>query len=125
MRSKAVRGHVAGGKVYGYRNVRLADHVMREILEPEAEVIRRIFREIADGRGYARIADGLNADKIPSPRRGWSMTGVREMVYRDLYRGRVVYGKTRWQDRGGTKVKVRTSEADWLVRDDASLRDRA
>jgi DNA invertase Pin-like site-specific DNA recombinase len=44
MRSRALRGHVAGGKVYGYRNVRLADHVPREILEPEAEIIRRIFR---------------------------------------------------------------------------------
>ena len=50
------------------------------------------------------------------------MTGVREMVYRDLYRGRIVYGKTRWHDRGGTKVKVRVPEAEWLTVEAPHLR---
>jgi DNA invertase Pin-like site-specific DNA recombinase len=87
MRSRAERGHVAGGKVYGYRNVR-TEHVAREIVEAEAEVIRRIFREIAAGRGYARVAQGLNADAVPAPQgRRWAMTCVREMVFRPLYRG--------------------------------------
>jgi len=43
------------------------------------------------------------------------MTGVREMVCRDLYRGRIVYGKTRWIDKGGTKVKQDRPEAEWLT----------
>jgi site-specific DNA recombinase len=123
MRSKAARGHVAGGIVFGYRNVRDADHVDRAIVDDQAAVIRRIFQEIAEGRGYAKIAQGLNADAIPCPRgRRWAMTCVREMVFRDLYRGRIVYGRTRWQDRGGTKVKVRVPESEWLTVDAAHLR---
>jgi DNA invertase Pin-like site-specific DNA recombinase len=123
MRSKAARGHVAGGIVFGYRNVRGADHVDRAIIDDQAAVIRRIFQEIAAGRGYAKVAQGLNADAIPCPRgRRWAMTCVREMVFRDLYRGRIVYGRTRWQDRGGTKVKVRVPEAEWLTVDAPHLR---
>src|SRR5262245_30352381 len=100
MQRKASRGHVAGGKVYGYRNIRTADHVEREIVAEEAAILRRVFEEVAQSRGFARIAQGLNADRIPSPRRGrgWAMTGVREIIFRDLYRGRVVYGRTRWVD---------------------------
>src|SRR6266849_6123432 len=47
MQRKAARGHVAGGKVYGYRNVRCADHVERRIDPDEAALIRRIFADIA------------------------------------------------------------------------------
>jgi len=76
---------VAGGKVYGYVNVRGADHVEREIVPTEAAVIRRIFEEIAAGRGYAKVAEGLNRAAVPCPRgRRWAMTCVREMVLRDL-----------------------------------------
>jgi site-specific DNA recombinase len=123
MRSKTARGHVAGGIVFGYRNVRGADHVDRAIIDDQAAVIRRIFQEIAAGRGYAKVAQGLNADAIPCPRgRRWAMTCVREMVFRDLYRGRIVYGPTRWQDRGGTKVKVRVPESEWLTVEAPHLR---
>lgn len=123
MRSKASRGHVAGGKVYGYRSVRAVDHVGREIVETEAAVIRRIFHEVASGAGYAKVAQRLNHDAIPGPRqRRWAMTCVREMIHRPLYRGRIVYGKTQWVDQGGTRVKQRRPESEWLVLDAAPLR---
>jgi site-specific DNA recombinase len=112
MHRKAARGHVAGGTVYGYRNVRLAHHVERGI-----------FEAVAGGRGFARVAQALNADGIPGPRRRtWAMTGVRAIVFRDLYRGRMVYGRTRWVDRGGTKVKVDVAEGEWLTVDAPALR---
>jgi site-specific DNA recombinase len=123
MQRKASRGHVAGGKVYGYRNERRGDHVERVIVEPEAAIVRRIFQEIADGRGFARIAQGLNRDGIPAPRRKWAMTGVREMVFRDLYRGQIVYGKTRRIDKGGsTKKRHDRPAAEWLTLDAPDLR---
>lgn len=43
------------------------------------------------------------------------MTGVRAIVFRELYRGRIVWGKTRWVDKGGTKVKVDSPESEWLT----------
>jgi DNA invertase Pin-like site-specific DNA recombinase len=101
---KARRGHVAGGKVYGYRNVEVLaggvrDHVRREIAPEEAAIIRRIYERAAAGHGYSRTAKALNADGVASPAcgRGWATGGVREILFRELYRGRVVYGKTRWR----------------------------
>jgi site-specific DNA recombinase len=121
-RARAGKGYAAGGVVFGYRNVRVTSHVEREIVPAEAEVIRRIFREIAAGRGYAKVAQGLNADRLPCPRgRCWAMTGGREMVYRDLYRGRIVYGKTRWDYTGG-KHKVRVPENEWITVEAPALR---
>jgi DNA invertase Pin-like site-specific DNA recombinase len=124
MRRKAERGHVAGGTVYGYDNHRVADHVERRINPAQAEVLRRIFREIAGGRGFTRVAKALTADGIPSPHpgQGWAATAVRAMVFRELYCGRQVYGKTRWERRGGTKRKVQVPEAEWLTMDAPALR---
>jgi site-specific DNA recombinase len=124
MRSKAQRGHVAGGVVYGYRNVRAGDHVERAIHTDQATIIRRIFSESAAGSGIARIAKGLNAEGVPSPARGrgWASTGVREILFRPLYRGRVVYGRTRWEYRGGRKFKVRVPESEWIVLERPELR---
>ncbi len=123
MRRKAERGHVAGGLVYGYTNRRVADHVERVINPAQADLIQRVFREIAGGDGFCRIAKRLNAEGLPSPtRRGWAISGVREVVMRELYRGRQIYGKTRWERRKGTKRKVDTPESEWLVADVPMLR---
>ena len=71
---KARAGHVAGGKVYGYTNVDVAgpdgrrSHVMREIHEEQAAVVRRIFADYAAGVGMVRIAKRLNAEGIAPPR---------------------------------------------------------
>lgn len=80
-----------------------------------------------------RIAKTLNDAKVPNPtgqhRKGskkvakfWAATGVREVLRRELYRGQIVYGKTRWQDKGGTKVKADVPEAEWLVLSAPELR---
>lgn len=43
-------------------------------------------------------------------------------MFRDLYRGRIVWGRTRWVDRGGTKVKQDVPESEWLVLERPGLR---
>ena len=123
MRRKAERGHVAGGTVYGYENRRVADHVERVVHPLQAEVIRRIFRDVAAGDGFCRIAKRLNADGVLSPtRRGWAGSGVRELVMRPLYQGRQIYGKTRWERRKGTKRKVRVPAGEWIAIEVPALR---
>lgn len=120
---KASKGYVAGGKVYGYVNERMNDHVELRIHPEQAEAVRRIFRRIADGKGFLRVAKGLTADGVPSPRgNGWSASAVREMVFRDLYRGRLVWGRTRWVDKGGTKKKRDTPESEWVTVEAPELR---
>jgi hypothetical protein len=138
MARKARAGHVAGGSVYGYRNVevlsptRSADgratrlHVERQIHPEQAAVVRRIFEFCAAGQGLVRIAKRLNAEGISGPRprhgRGWAPTAIREMLHREAYRGRLIWNRTRWVDRGGTKVKVDRPAAEWLTVDAPHLR---
>jgi site-specific DNA recombinase len=123
LRRKAAQGYVAGGKVYGYTNVRQGSHTVRVANEAEAAIVRRMFEMAGAGHGLLRIAKTLNAEGVRSPKGdGWASTAVREMLHRDLYRGRVVYGKTRWTDKGGTKVKVRAPESEWLVSEQPDLR---
>jgi hypothetical protein len=130
LRRKVEAGHVAGGLVYGYRNVEVRGdrgqrvHVRREIHPETAAIVRRIFELAAAGHGYQRIAHRLNEESAPPPRAGgsWAPSAIYEMLHRDLYRGRVVWNKTGWVDRGGTKIKVDRPEAEWLVRDAPELR---
>jgi site-specific DNA recombinase len=82
MRRKAERGHVAGGIVYGYDNVRVGDHIERQVDPAEAQVIRRIFQLAADGYGLVRTAKILTAEGITPPResrraQGWAASAIR------------------------------------------------
>jgi site-specific DNA recombinase len=117
LRRKVERGHVAGGMVYGYRNVRGEGHVTRSIVEEEAEVLRRIFREVAAGAGYLKVAQSLNGAGIPGPReRGpWAASSIRAMIFNPLYRGELVWGRTRWADQGGTKRKLDVRDSSTWV----------
>jgi DNA invertase Pin-like site-specific DNA recombinase len=121
---KAERGHVAGGVVYGYRNVdHLANgkrsHVTREIDPAQAEIVRRCFREVTDGYGYLGVAKRLNAARLPGPRGdAWTSSTVRVILFNELYRGTVIYGRTRWVDLDGTKRKRRVDDSrEWVQRE--------
>lgn len=50
------------GKLYGYRLVKGTFVIIPE----EAAIVRRVFAEYLSGKGNAGIANGLNADGIPS-----------------------------------------------------------
>ena len=64
MLKKARAGHVTGGKVFGYDNVRLNGHVERRINADEAAVVRDIYQRYANGEGFKQIAHALNALKV-------------------------------------------------------------
>jgi hypothetical protein len=49
----------------------------------------------------------------------WSVSGVREVLHRDLYRGVVSFGKVR---RTGPKTRVKLPKDQWQTRQDESLR---
>jgi DNA invertase Pin-like site-specific DNA recombinase len=87
---KARAGHVTGGRVFGYDNIPVGDHVERRINSVEADVVRQIFRLSAQGVGHTRIAKQLNAARAIAPRsqqgrpRAWAPSSVREVLFRDL-----------------------------------------
>jgi DNA invertase Pin-like site-specific DNA recombinase len=140
MTRKANAGHVTGGRVFGYDNVEVfgesvdADghrkrfHVVRRINEAEAEVVGRIFELCAQGYGKKAIAVRLNDDGAVSPRAqrgrpcGWSPSSVHEVLYRDLYRGDLVWNRTKKRDAWGQKRQRRRPESEWLRKRVPTLR---
>jgi DNA invertase Pin-like site-specific DNA recombinase len=127
MLRKARAGHVTGGRVFGYENVDVLDaegrrdHVERRIHDAEAAVVRRIFEACAAGQGLRTIAKVLNADQAPSPQAqqgrpsAWAPTTVREVLYRDLYRGLVVWNKTRKRNAWGLEQRSVKASTDWIT----------
>ena len=73
----------------------------------EAAVVRRIFALAAMGEGLKAITKRLNAEGATAPRpqqgrtRSWAPSSVREILHREMYRGRRVWNKTRKRDKWG------------------------
>jgi site-specific DNA recombinase len=131
--TKARKGFVAGGSVFGYANreVRIGDkrsHVVREIDAKQAVVVREIFQMYADGMGLKAIAKKLNSRSVPSPRAGnrgtgsWAPSSVRPILHRQLYVGQITWGRSRKTYKGGTKIRVERDPCDWVVADAPHLR---
>lgn len=127
MLRKAKAGHVTGGSVFGYSNIEVlgADgkrsHVERRIDDQQAAVVRRIFQLCAAGYGYPRIARTLNDDGALAPRSqrgrpaGWAPSSVREVLFRPLYRGDVVWNRTRKRDRWGQHHTSDRAVGEWIT----------
>jgi site-specific DNA recombinase len=86
LRGRVEKGKAGGGLCYGYDVVKRTDSEgepvrgERRINEPEAVVVRRIFREFAAGKSPRTIATDLNRDGIPGPfGRTWGDTTIRGM----------------------------------------------
>src|SRR5215213_9715457 len=123
-RAKAESGRVpsSGLDLYGY--VKDRERGIRTVRDDEAAVVRRIFREAADGRAIRDIARRLNADGIPAPGarvagctgRWWTSSLhriLRDPTYKGdaaAFRSKTVYQRgKRWR-----RVE-RTRREDWIV----------
>ena len=121
MQRKAKAGHVTGGRVFGYDNVEILgmsgerSHVKRRINQPEANVIRQIFEWSSNGEGLKAIAKRLNAAGARAPRaqqglpNGWAPSSIREVLHRPLYRGEIIWNKTKKRDVWGQKRRRRVA----------------
>jgi site-specific DNA recombinase len=123
-------GKSTGGRCYGYTVV----EERTVVEEVEASVVRRIFRMYLDGLGYAVIAQKLNEQRLPAPRKrrragaGWMHSCIREMLRNPKYVGEFSFGIRRWQRHPTTRKRVaRTSTDADVLRDqrpDLAIVDR-
>lgn len=131
--TKARKGFVAGGKVYGYDNKEIVEGDRRVRVEyvvnaDQAEVVRDIFRRHAAGQGLRAIAKALNAGKVPSPREGkrgtgsWGPSQIRSMLNNERYRGIAIWNRMEKSYRKGTKVRVKRPECEWVRVENPALR---
>lgn len=132
MEGRALAGFSTGGRCYGYQAIpeqtpQDPQHPRKKlvILEPEAAVVRRIFRMFLDGSGSHGIARVLNDERIPGPRRPtWLANTIEHVLNNERYIGKVFWRTGEWRKHPITKrytYKPRPKD-EWLVRDDPSLR---
>ena len=138
---RVTQGLAGGGLTYGYAPVP-GKNGERVIVNDEAEVVRRVFREYVDGRTPREIAHDLNKDRVRPPRgRAWNastMNGTRDrcagILQNELYAGRLVWNKIRMVkdpdtgkrlSRPNPKSEWRTTEVPRLAIVDANLFEAA
>jgi len=121
-----LRGRHTGGRIFGYDNVALPDNqgVVLVINEVEAAVVRRIFQMSARGISLKKIASTLNEEHLPTPRpqarNGWATwchTAIREMLYRELYAGTIIWNRSKFVRVPGTNRRVRRMrpQSEWRI----------
>lgn len=130
-------GRIPGGLSYGYAPVPgfdaqgRPDRGARTIVEPEAEVVRRVFAEFLAGRSPKAIAEGLNRDGIPGPTGGtWGASTIAGnarrgtgILHNALYAGRIVYNRQRFEKHPVTRKRVAklNPESEWRTADVPAL----
>ena len=121
---RALQGKVPGGKAYSY-DVLGTDAGERRINLAEAGIVRRIFREFAEGRSPRAIAKQLNLDGVPGPDgRPWGDTTIRGQAARGtgllnntLYVGRLEWNRCSYvkDPRTGKRVARPNPRAKWEI----------
>lgn len=98
MRFMARNGQHTGGKpALGYvvKDGRL------EICEEEAAIVRRIFREYADGSSYRDIIAGLNRDGLKTKRgNAFGSNSLHDLLHNEKYIGVLIYGQSPYREDG-------------------------
>jgi len=107
-RMLAEQGRFTGGRVFGYSTI----DKQRVVNPAEAAIIKRIYQRRLDGAGYFKIGGELQASGIKSPRgsKTWSSATLGDVLTNPLYKGTVVYGRTRQTKKRGTTVIERTPD---------------
>lgn len=119
------RGTSPGGLAYGYRVG--ATPGSRFIIEPQADIIRRVFADYSAGISPRRIAKELNREGVAAPTGGpWRaslIVGSRKrgngILHNELYRGRMVFGRQKRAKNPATGKTIMqpVPRHEWRVRD--------
>jgi site-specific DNA recombinase len=119
----ALRGLHTGGRCYGYEAVSAGEGTSKRLaINPtQGTIVQRIFELSASGSSFKAIAKQLNAECVEPPRpRGrhlaaWCPTAIRAMLKRELYRGEVIWNRSKFEKVPGTnrRHKKMRDESQW------------
>ncbi|MCM1167974.1 MAG: recombinase family protein, partial [Ruminococcus sp.] len=83
-----------------------------QIVEEEAETVRKIYRLFLDGRTVRSIAEQLTDEGIPTPsgKKNWSVSTIMSILQNEKYKGDALLQKTYTVDFLSKKVKKNKGE---------------
>jgi site-specific DNA recombinase len=137
LRGRVENGKAGGGLCYGYKVVRRFENGEvskgdREIVEEEAEVVRRIFRDYAAGVSPKQICKTLNKEGVPGPQGAlWGPSTIHGnpkrrngILHNEMYVGRLVWNRQRFlkDPDTGKRVARPNPESAWIIKDVPALR---
>ncbi|MET4492151.1 recombinase family protein [Bradyrhizobium sp. LA7.1] len=124
-------GRHAGGRAYGYRAI-AGKRGELEIVEAEAETVRRIFTEYVGAKSPRDIAHDLNKAGIAPPRgTSWNASTINGNLQRghglllnEIYVGKIVWNKVRMIKNPTTKKRISrpNSPDQWRIAEAPHLR---
>ncbi|SMX39317.1 Recombinase [Maliponia aquimaris] len=130
-------GKSAGGLTYGYDVVRSlttdggTTTGERRINEAEAAVVRRIFRDYANGISPRSIASALNREGVQGPRATWGASTIHGnqkrgtgILNNELYIGRLVWNRQRFlkDPMTGSRQARSNPPEEWVIEEVPDLR---
>lgn len=112
---------------FGYKKIDERGNII--IVEVQAQIVRRIFKEFISGKGTYQIAKSLNNEKIPGPafqiemhskrynkENLWDHNGIRRILTNKVYIGSIVQHKKR-KISYKSKKEIRVPKEEQLVTD--------
>jgi site-specific DNA recombinase len=126
MTGQALKGRSTGGRLFGYRTEPGAEGAQWIVFEPEAEIVRRIFREYASGLSMKALTSRLNEEGVPFPgkvtrhgptRRGWAVSTIHTILSNEKYRGQWVWNKATFvkDPETGKRTAILRPKDDWIA----------
>mgnify|MGYP002019256136 CR=1 FL=1 len=97
---------------------KMLNQVILDMNQQLVEAKKQVAVAIADEK---RLQKQLNAERVTSPRpqqgrpQGWSPSSIREVLHRPLYRGEVVWNRTRKRNQWGTVQPKPRARQDWIT----------
>jgi site-specific DNA recombinase len=111
-----LRGLSAGGRCFGYDAIPVGETSKRYVVnEAEAAIVRRIFEMSAASYSFKGIARKLNGEHVGG-RGNWCPTGIRAMLKRELYKGEVIWNRTKFEKVPETNRRVARprDKSEWV-----------
>jgi len=114
-RRRIEQGNIPCTKTYGYR-IKNGNY---EVYEPEAEIVRFIFKSFLAGQTYRQIAHALENRQNLSPggKTNWKSSTVQYIIENEKYKGDLLLQKQTYSDIKFRKRIKNTEEKQYYIED--------
>ena len=88
---QGITGSISLNNMYGFRQSK----GIVTVVEDEAELVRRIYKDFIDGYSYGEIAERLTAEGVPTRKKGasWARTTIMHIIRNEKFCGDCLFQK--------------------------------